>query len=67
VPGVATVTAFGGEEKIFEIKVNPSALINYDISPLEVFEAVENSNINVGGDMIQIGNQAKVSKILKIF
>ena len=60
VPGVASVVTFGGEEKIFEIKVNPAALITYDISPLEVFEAVERSNINVGGDMIQIGTQAFV-------
>jgi len=60
VPGVASITSFGGEEKIFEIKVNPVKLINYGISPLEVFEAVENSNINVGGDMIKRGNQAYV-------
>ena len=60
VPGVATVVTFGGEEKIYEIKVNPTKLINYGISPLQVFEAVENSNINVGGDIIQKGNQAFV-------
>ena len=60
VPGVATVVTFGGEEKIFEIKVNPSALVNYGISPLEVYEAVERSNINVGGDVIQKGSQAFV-------
>ncbi|MDR1950771.1 MAG: efflux RND transporter permease subunit, partial [Bacteroidales bacterium] len=60
VPGVANIASFGGEEKIFEIKVNPIELINYGISPLEVFEAVENSNINVGGDVIQKGNQAYV-------
>ncbi|MDR0437321.1 MAG: CusA/CzcA family heavy metal efflux RND transporter, partial [Bacteroidales bacterium] len=60
VPGVANITSFGGEEKIFEIKVNPIELINYGISPLQVFEAVENSNINVGGDIIQKGNQAYV-------
>ena len=60
VPGVATIATFGGEEKIFEIKVNPSSLVNYGITPLEVYEAVERSNINVGGDMIQISNQAYV-------
>ncbi|MCL2683299.1 MAG: CusA/CzcA family heavy metal efflux RND transporter [Bacteroidales bacterium] len=60
VPGVATITSFGGEEKIYEIKVNPTELISYGISPLQVFEAVENSNINVGGDVIKKGNQAYV-------
>ncbi|MDR2010879.1 MAG: CusA/CzcA family heavy metal efflux RND transporter [Bacteroidales bacterium] len=60
VPGVATIASFGGEEKIYEIKVNPVELQNYDLSPLQVYEAVGNSNINVGGDMIQKGNQAYV-------
>lgn len=60
VPGVASINSFGGEEKIFEIKVNPTELKNYDLSPLDVYEAVSNSNINVGGDIIQKGSQAFV-------
>lgn len=60
VPGVATIASFGGEEKIYEIKVNPTALKHYDLSPLEVYEAVESSNINVGGDIINKGSQAFV-------
>ncbi len=60
VPGVATIASFGGEEKIYEIKVNPAELNNYDLSPLQVYEAVASSNINVGGDVIQKGNQAYV-------
>lgn len=60
VPGVADVVSFGGEEKIYEIKINPTELLNYDLSPLEVFEAVSKSNINVGGDVIERGDQAYV-------
>jgi cobalt-zinc-cadmium resistance protein CzcA len=60
VPGVADVVSFGGEEKIYEIKINPTELANYDLSPLEVFEAVSKSNINVGGDVIEKGSQAYV-------
>lgn len=60
VPGIATIASFGGEEKMFEIKVNPAELINYDLSPLQVYEAVASSNINVGGDIIQKGSQAYV-------
>jgi len=60
VPGVASINSFGGEEKIFEIKVNPTELANYNLSPLDVYEAVSNSNINVGGDIIQKGSQAFV-------
>lgn len=60
VPGVATIATFGGEEKIYEIKVSPVELNNYGISPLQVYEAVSRSNVNVGGDVIQKGNQAYV-------
>ncbi len=60
VPGVADVVSFGGEEKIYEIKINPTALANYDLSPLEVYEAVSKSNVNVGGDVIERGSQAYV-------
>lgn len=60
VPGVADVVSFGGEEKIYEIKINPTELSNYNLSPLEVYEAVSKSNINVGGDVIESGSQAYV-------
>ena len=60
VPGVADVVSFGGEEKTYEIKINPTELKNYDLSPLDVYEAVSKSNINVGGDIIQQGDQAYV-------
>ena len=60
VPGVADVASFGGEEKIYEIQINPTELSNYDLSPLDVFEAVSKSNINVGGDVVQRGDQAYV-------
>ncbi|MGN0021358.1 MAG: efflux RND transporter permease subunit [Sphingobacterium hotanense] len=60
VSGVADVISFGGGEKIYEIKINPTELRNYNLSPLDVYEAVSKSNINVGGDMIQQGDQAYV-------
>ncbi|MBS1588823.1 MAG: efflux RND transporter permease subunit [Bacteroidetes bacterium] len=60
VPGVADVVSFGGEEKCYEIRVNPVALSNYGLSALDVFDAVSKSNVNVGGDIIQLGSQAYV-------
>ncbi|PQA60426.1 efflux RND transporter permease subunit [Siphonobacter curvatus] len=58
VPGVAQVVSFGGEEKIYEIQVDPVELANYNLTSLDVFEAVSKSNINVGGDVITKGSQA---------
>lgn len=60
VAGVADVVSFGGEEKIYEIQIHPTELKNYDLSPLDVYEAVSNSNINVGGNVIEQGDQAYV-------
>ncbi|HEY5749110.1 MAG TPA: CusA/CzcA family heavy metal efflux RND transporter [Chryseolinea sp.] len=60
VPGVADVVAFGGREKIYEIQVNPALLNRYEITPLDVYQAVTKSNINVGGDVIEKNGQAYV-------
>src|SRR6195952_5600806 len=60
VPGVGDVVSFGGEVKTFEIKVNPQKLASYDITPLDVYNAVSKSNINVGGDVIVDNAQAYV-------
>lgn len=60
VPGVASITSFGGEEKIYEVKVNPQKLAGYGLSPLDVYEAIASNNINVGGDIIEVGTQAFV-------
>jgi len=60
VPGVADVVAFGGQEKIYEVSVDPNRLAKYDISPLDVFEAVNAGNLNVGGDVVVKNDQAYV-------
>jgi cobalt-zinc-cadmium resistance protein CzcA len=60
IPGVADVVAFGGREKIYEVQVNPTNLVKYNITPLEVYQAVTKSNINVGGDVIEKNGQAYV-------
>jgi len=60
VPGVADVVAFGGQEKTYEISIHPAKLNKYDITPLEVYQAVTRSNLNVGGDVIEKNGQAFV-------
>ncbi|WP_336515481.1 CusA/CzcA family heavy metal efflux RND transporter [Pollutibacter soli] len=60
VPGVADVNSFGGEEKIFEVSVNPDLLIKYNLSALDVYNAIAKSNVNVGGDVIERNGQSYV-------
>lgn len=60
VPGIADVVSFGGEVKCYEVMVDPNLLLKYDITPLQVYEALAKSNINVGGDIIRKNSQAYV-------
>jgi heavy metal efflux system protein len=60
VPGIADVVAFGGQEKIYEVNVDPARLQKYGLTPAEVYAAVAGSNLNVGGDIIEKNGQAYV-------
>jgi cobalt-zinc-cadmium resistance protein CzcA len=60
IPGVADVNSFGGEEKVYQINVNPNLLSKYGLSSLDVYNAVTRSNINVGGDVLEQNGQAFV-------
>ncbi|HLK97421.1 MAG TPA: efflux RND transporter permease subunit, partial [Hymenobacter sp.] len=60
VAGVADIAAFGGTKKVYEITADPAQLQKYNLTPLEVYQAVQRSNINVGGDVIEKNGQAYV-------
>lgn len=60
ISGVADVNSFGGEEKTYEISVNPEYLMKYGLTSLDVYNAVAKSNLNVGGDVIEKNGQAYV-------
>ena len=60
VPGVADVVSFGGEVKTYEVSVNPRLLAKYKFTALDVYKAIGNSNLNVGGDVIEKSAQAYV-------
>jgi len=60
VPGVADIVSFGGRVKTYEIRVDPGKLSNLGITPLDVYSAIQKSNINIGGDFIVRNNQAYV-------
>ncbi|MFN3403849.1 MAG: efflux RND transporter permease subunit [Cytophagaceae bacterium] len=60
VQGIADVVSFGGEVKTYEISVDPHQLKNYDLTALDVHQAVSKTNTNVGGDVVEKNNQAYV-------
>lgn len=60
VAGVADVVSYGGEAKTYEISVDPHRLLDFGITPLQLYQAVANSNVNVGGDVIEKSTEAYV-------
>jgi cobalt-zinc-cadmium resistance protein CzcA len=60
VPGVIDVTGWGGKTKTYELQVDFNKLIAYGLTLPQLLQAVSNSNINVGGNTINIGSQSAV-------
>ncbi|MGI4834166.1 MAG: efflux RND transporter permease subunit [Janthinobacterium lividum] len=60
VPGVGDVVSFGGKVKTYEVAVTPPLLIKYGLTALDVFQALQRANVNVGGDVVREGQQAFV-------
>jgi Cu(I)/Ag(I) efflux system membrane protein CusA/SilA len=54
VPGVAEVAAIGGFQKQYQVQINPSALLAYNISIQKVVQAVKDANNDVGARLIEI-------------
>src|SRR6201747_2549694 len=60
VPGVIDVTGWGGKTKTYQLQVDFNKLIAYGIPRPQMLQTVCNSNINVGGNTVNIGSQAAV-------
>src|SRR5438874_3112635 len=60
VSGVIDVTGWGGKTKIFELQVDVNKLMAYGLTLPQVLQTLNNSNINVGGNTLNIGSQSAV-------
>jgi heavy metal efflux system protein len=60
VPGVIDVTGWGGRTKTYEIQVDFNKLVANGLTLSQLLQAVSNSNINVGGNTVNIGTQSAV-------
>ena len=60
VPGVIDVTGWGGKSKTYEIAIDQRKLVGYGLSVPQVLTAVNNANINVGGQTVNFGEQSAV-------
>jgi len=60
VPGVLDVTGWGGKTKTYEITVNLDRLLAHGVTLPQVLQALNNSNINIGGQTVNFGPQAAI-------
>ncbi len=58
VPGVIDVTGYGGTVKQYQVLLDTRLLKQYNITLKQVEDAIDNSNANVGGDILTLGSQA---------
>ena len=55
--GVDDVTSWGGDEKQYQVQINPNQLIKYGISLKAVMETLTANNRQVGGQYLNIGQE----------
>ena len=56
-PGVDDVTSWGGDEKQFQVLIQPQKLIKYGLTFKAVMEALAANNRQVGGQYVNLGQE----------
>ena len=54
--GVSEVASVGGFIKEYQVDLNPDALKAYNVSVMDVMNAVKNSNLDIGAETIELNN-----------
>ena len=58
VPGIVQVVAWGGTTKEYQVNADPAKLEAYHVTVPQLLAALGNSNINVGGRTVALGQQS---------
>src|SRR5262245_838544 len=67
VPGVAEVNSWGGEERQIQVVLDPRDVLARGLTMADVVEALERSNVNVGGGVIvRAGSASLVHGIARL-
>lgn len=57
VDGVTDVLSFGGDVRQYQVNINPSRLLAYELTQEDVVKALENNNRNAGGWYLNRGQE----------
>ena len=60
VPGVVDVNGWGGKTKTYEVTIDQDNLLHYGLTVPQVITALNNANVNIGGQTVNFGSQAAV-------
>jgi len=60
VPGVIDVTGWGGKSKTFDVEIDLNKLNANGLTLPQVLQTLNNSNINIGGNTVNVGPQSAV-------
>src|ERR1700744_5449148 len=60
VPGVVDVNGWGGKTKEYAVTIDQNKVTDYGLTVPQVISALNNANINVGGQTVNFGAQAAV-------
>jgi len=60
VDGVTDVLSFGGEVRQYQVNLNPSRLLAYELNQQDVIDALESNNANAGGWFMGRGQEQLV-------
>ncbi|MGN6655100.1 MAG: efflux RND transporter permease subunit [Rhodanobacter sp.] len=56
-PGVDDVTSWGGQERQYQVRIDPMKLIAHKLGFKDVIEALQANNAQVGGNFVDIGRE----------
>ena len=64
VTGVAEAFILGGDRKQYQVRIDPAALLEYDVTLQEVEQALQDSNINTSGGFAVKGETERPIRVL---
>lgn len=67
IPGVNEVNSFGGYIRQFHVTVDPEKLLAYDLTLGDIGEALRRNNLNVGGNVLERGEQQYLVRGIGLF
>ena len=56
-PGVDDVTSWGGQEKQYQVRIDPMKLIAHKLGFKDVIDALQANNAQVGGNFVDVGRE----------